>query len=359
MHGAEKQRSVDAQLAAPTLDVATWFVDTPAAAAPSRPAAAPKGRASLFGDTKLPFDALPSLPIRLAVQVGRLTLPGVPPLSAVEARLTSEPGRFVIEPLSFGAAGGRLSGRVEITVREGAPPRTVLRLDAKKLSVEALDALKGPGGNFRGSRADLRASLALAGTTPRQLAASASGDLLMSVSRTALAGKAGALERNVPASLLEALLPGRAAHQALTIDCAAVRLPLRQGVATIDRSIAMETDQLAVSASGNVNLATQTMTLAFRPKVKKGLGLNPSSLVQLVMLKGPLQDSAIGIDTKGAAREAATVGVAVATGGLSLPGARFLGKPEESRACRRAIVGSAASKWSAAPDQRGSREYRT
>lgn len=332
--GSGKKMHVAGQLSAPSFDVVKWFPGKPA------PAAASKGQAQLFGDTPLPFAALPALPLQLDYRVDRLLVPDMPPLLAVAGHLKAEAGRFTIDPLSFGVEGGQITGRVEVTQAADAVPRTVLAFDARGLSVEAL---AGHGQNFRGGRADIKANLTLSGATPRQLAASASGEVLLSVKRTMLAGKAAALERNPLARVLQALLPGQQAEQGLGIDCAVIRLPLRRGVAAIDRSIAVETEQMAISASGEVNLARQTLTLAFRPQVKKGLGLNQSSLVQLVMLKGPLQAPEMAIDPKGTVQEAASIGVAVATGGLSLLAGRMLDDREGTDACRIAAGGSSTS----------------
>lgn len=57
----------------------------------------------------------------------------------------------------------------------------------------------------------------------------------------------------------------------------------------MDRSIAMETQQIAVLASGEINLAKQTVQLAFQPRVKRGLNLNPGRLAEL-LLSGPLDN---------------------------------------------------------------------
>ena len=64
-----------------------------------------------------------------------------------------------------------------------------------------------------------------------------------------------------------------------------VKLPFQRGVAMIDRSIAMETGHVAVSASGELNLVAQTASLRFRPMVKKGVGLSTANLAQLVKVE--------------------------------------------------------------------------
>lgn len=328
----EKLR-IEGLLSSPVFDVDKWFIGK------SSPATAAKGQAQLFGDAPLPFAVLPTIPLQLEFRVDRLLLAGVPPLSAVSGRLKAEPGLFVIDPLSLAAEGGQVKGRMEVTQHPGVAPRTVLAIDAKGLSV---GALSGRDERFRGGRADLKANLTLTGVTPRRLAASATGDVLLSIRKTTFAGKDAALELNPLESLLQVLIPGQHLQQGLDIECAVARLPLLHGVARIDRSIAMETKQIAVSASGEVDLTRQTLSLVFQPQAKKGLGLTQSSLAQLVMLKGPLLAPEVGIDPKGVAQEAATLGVAVATGGISWLAGRVLNERASTDACRIASAGSGA-----------------
>ena len=204
--------------------------------------------------------------------------------------------------------------------------------------MEALDSATGPGGHVRGGRASLRANLGLTGTSVQGLAASTSGSALVSINDVALLGGAAALDRNVVVVLLDALLPKQQAGKPLKISCAVVNLPFRAGAATIDRSIAMETEQVAVAASGGLDLAAETVKLSFKPSVKSGIGLNRASLARLVMVEGPLREPHVGVDMGGAVAEAANIGAAVATGGLTLLGKRVLAQPEDTQVCRHAAV---------------------
>ena len=318
------------------------------------------GQATLHTDTpvlrvtatlaSLAIDALPSLPIDLQLNIDQLRLPGAPVLTALKTPIRTAPGQWVVAPLAFGTLGGQVTGQLSVARHAAAPPQTSVRLDAKGLSVEALDALAPLGGHLKGGRVDLHAQLALRGQTPRALAASAHGQVLLQLQGTALAGGTAMLDHNPLVTLLKALLPsGTAKNKAMGIDCMVVRLPFLHGVARIDRSIALETSQLAVSASGEINLAAQTLGLGFRPQVKKGLCLSPASLAGLVTIKGPLQAPAIGIDTLGTAREAANLGAAVATGGLSLLAGRLLNSGDDTQACQRAVTGVAVKAAAPAP----------
>ena len=273
-----------------------------------------------FDDAPLPFAAVPGVDLNLELRTEGLRLPDTPPLSAVRARLSSTSGRVVLDDVEFGVAGGRVRGRANLVLAAGAPPRVDVFFDAKSLSVEALDAAMAGGGHFQGGRVNLSANLAMAGATPKQLAASANGNVLLAASDTTLAGgTAAALDRNVLMTMLKLLIPKGSADRALAVQCVVVHLPLRRGIASIDRSIAAETREVAVVASGVINLVDETLRLELRPSVKKGLGLSPANLATDFMeISGPLQDPQMGLGAKGAVRGAARVGVGVATGGLSL-----------------------------------------
>ncbi len=343
--GADKPR-IEAHLTAASIDVGRWMA-TPGAAGtkPTPPATGANSgpntgnKASLFGDTPLPWPTLPGMPISLDLRVERLLLPGAPPLSVVALRLVSEPGRLLVAPVSFGMAQGQVGLALELGLPPAGVPRAVLSVQASGLSVPELEAMAGASRISRGGRAELSTQLTLSGQSARSLAASAQGDVLLKVRDTAVVGGASALQANVVVDLLKTLLPGASVDQPLPIPCAVVRLPLRQGRALIDKSIALETDRLAVAASGELNLVAQTVALSFRTATKKGLGLNAANLAQMASLSGPLQDPQIGVDLAGSARQLATMGMAGATGGLSLLATRMIGSAGDggTAACQTAL----------------------
>ncbi|MDM0108968.1 AsmA family protein [Variovorax sp. J22R24] len=336
---------LDADLSSAAIDLAKWHIGKGVTKSPTAPSA---HRTQFFGDTPLAFDALPPFPMQVALKVDRFDMPGTPTLSALSLRWASEPGGLIIEPLSFAAAGGEIRGRLSVALPKNAPPRTDVLMNAKSLSVEALDAQWGGGKHFKGGRANLDLKLAMTGHTPRSLAASSTGDVQLTMRDVTLTGKAAALDRDIVARLLEMLVP-KQGRPDLVVQCGVAHLPLRNGVALIDRSIAMETSQLAVTASGELNLAKQTIELAFRPRVKKGLDLNPASLVQLMLVKGPLEKPELSIDPKGTVRQAANYGVAAATGGLSLLAPALLGGGAEFGGCDSAAKASSHSGKPQAP----------
>jgi uncharacterized protein involved in outer membrane biogenesis len=334
---------VDAQLSSPSIDLARWLPPRAAGGA-----AAPAADRRIFGNTPLGLDALPAGPATLALRVDRLLMPGLPPLSKLSLQLNAQPGRLKLEPLSAGVAEGTLSGSLNVATAAGAAPRVALQLQADKLSMDALLKASGHSAFARGGQLQLRANLSGAGHTPRALAASANGELMLSLTDTTLGSGVSPLGTDVLRRLLQAVTL-RSQPVSSHIDCAVVRLPLKNGVATVDRSIALETDQLSVSARGEVRLDDETLALAFRPTPKTGLNINPLNLAQLVVLKGPWTDPKVTLDAQGVAGMAASLGLAGATGGLSLLAQELLKATPEKDVCRTALSGVAPSPSTTTP----------
>ncbi len=327
---------VDASLKAGKLDLTRAWPKREAGSA--QPAAA-GGHRQLFGDERLPIDTLPNARAKVSLRIDQLLLPGAPPLSAVTANVNLAPGTLKAEPLSFDVAGGAVQGSVVLSA--ATPPRLNVQIAATNLSAEALAHAAGSN-HVSGGRLQLQTALAMTGSTPRALAASANGDLLLSAKDMTLAEGALPIGPNLLPRLLQILRPQRGAAKSTTVECAVARLPLRNGVAAVDRSIAVETSDLTFSASGRIDLRDQTMELAIRPNTRNVLGVNPAQLASLVVAKGPLLDPKLALDAKGTANLALSIGAAAASGGLSLLGKNLVNQTGDPHPCVYAATGVAA-----------------
>jgi len=99
-----------------------------------------------------------------------------------------------------------------------------------------------------------------------------------------------------------------------------VRLPLANGVAHVDRTIAIETAKVGVSAIGTLDFRNETLDLGFQPKVRKGVTISVPNIAGLVRLSGPFRSPQVKVDAVGSAAAIASIGAAIGTGGWSLVG---------------------------------------
>lgn len=331
--------TLNLKLNAESLDLGAWLPKKPPA--DKMPAATP---GPLLSRQAWPLPKELPLNLTLSLNVSKLLLPALPEISGLQAQLNLAPQQLSLARAQWGMAGGRLNGsaRLDLAGPE-QPARWQLKLDGKDLAVDGLGALLGAA-PVKGGRLRLALDLAAQGDSAHGLAASLDGQLLVDARDLTLQGRAHVLSTDLLAGTLHALTPGAAPNQDNRIRCAVLRLPFKRGLAEIDRSVALETEQFSVAVLGRLDLGQETISVALRPFTQKGLGVSAANLSGLAKLEGPLTKPRLSLDVAGSAREATQLGLKVATGGLSVLAQRALLKPEPGeQPCQRALKPIASS----------------
>lgn len=298
-------------------------------ALPAKAAAAQAGARSryIFGEQAIDIAALKDVDSEGEVTIGTLALADGRSLEQVHVQLTLVNGRLDVPVLRANALGGAVTGRVQIDAAHAPDALLTLHAEAKNLDLGALMAVVGVKRELRGGKAEINADLTARGASPRQWAASASGNVLAVVGPANIVNpKRGT---DVPLDrLLEAVNPFRSVDATTQLHCVVIRLPLRDGIATIDRSIAGETDKLGATASGTVDFRSETLDLSFKPQVRQGIPIAVPQVAELVRLRGPFTSPTVAVDATAAAESAVRLGAAVYTGGLSIVGESLFRKAE-------------------------------
>lgn len=295
---------------------------TAAAAAPAAPADRP-ARAWLIPDTPVSL-----APLRLAdadgkLAIERLTLPDGRETGALRASIQLVDGKLDVTDLSAGLFGGTLVGSITVDAHDPAAASIATRLDGRAMSLAAILAAAGHPREVRGGRIDLVANLAMRGSSPRAWASSANGTLrAVASSATITNPKVGSLL--VWDKLGDAINPFRSRDASTELVCAVANLPLVNGVARVDRSLAMETSKVGVSASGVLDFRNETLDLVFAPKVRKGISIDFAGLSDVVRLTGPFASPRVAVDAAASAKVIASLGAAIGTGGWSAAGQALL-----------------------------------
>ena len=105
-----------------------------------------------------------------------------------------------------------------------------------------------------------------------------------------------------------------------------MRLPLKDGIAHVDRSLAFDSKKVSASASGTLDFRNETLDLALHPHLKQGIPIDIPQVAQLVRFKGPFEHPGVSIDAVGSATAIAKIGAAISTGGLSVLGTSLIAK---------------------------------
>ncbi len=281
---------------APTL----WVADL---SFPAIAAAAAKAVAKskyVFSDEAIDIAALKDFDAEGEIAVGTLTLLDGQKLGQVHLQFTLLNGKLDVPLLQATALGGTVLAHAQLDAAHA--PDAALSLHGK---------------------AELKADITAHGASLHQWASSANGNVIAVVGPATLSGGKvnpdSSLDR-----LAGAVNPFRDIDATTQLHCAVIRLPLKNGVAAVDRSIAAETSKLGATASGSLDFRDETLDLAFHPQIRQGVRIEIPQVAQLVRLRGPFASPSVGIDATATAATVARLGAAVYTGGLSIIGESLL-----------------------------------
>lgn len=305
----------------------------------------------LFSEEPVDLGALKDVDAEGEIAIGTLTLSEGRHLDQVRVKLSLANGRLEVPVLQAGLFGGTLNGRVQVDATRAPEAALTLHAEAKNLDLGALLAAAGVKRELHGGKTEVKADLNARGASPHQWASSASGNLLAVAGPATVVTPKGTTD--VPLDrLLEAVNPFRGVDATTDLRCAVVRLPLKDGVASVERSIAVETSKVGATASGNLDFRNETLDLSIKPQVRQGIPIAVPQVAELVRFHGPFASPAVGVDATAAATTVARLGAAVYTGGLSILGESLLekGAGDPGAPCQIALGrGSATSAAAAKP----------
>ena len=332
--------AIDLQV--PTVELAKLPAVGPAPAAEG--AATPAAPASRFivPDAPLPLAPLAAADAEGTLAVGELTLRGGERLSNVAARFTSRDAKL---DAAFSAAkvmGGNVRGELAFDGKRVDAPGVHLTLDAQDLDLPAIAAAAGIKRDIRGGKVRASVDIRGLGTTPHRVASTMSGSILV-VSGPATLGRAAGQGESALAQLAGALDPLQSVDAATQLRCAVFRLPLTDGIAHVDRSIAIETGKLGATASGTLNFRDETLDLSVQPQLRAGVKLDVSQIASLVRVRGRFDKPSVAVDVEKSAELIGKVGaLGAAGGGLGVIAGALLGANGATPApCTVALTGKA------------------
>ncbi|MCZ6779899.1 MAG: hypothetical protein O7F16_13175, partial [Acidobacteria bacterium] len=172
------------------------------------------------------------------------------------------------------------------------------------------------GNPIRRPRMDLNIELSGSGSTVRQLAASANGLISVRQGEGELDNTfKGYVLRDVVSQVFGTINPLTRDGPHTSLHCGIIEIDVVDGVARA-RVAGMQTDKLAATSIGTVDLATEALDLSFRTKPREGIGISLAGAINpFIKLGGTLADPSLELNMK---RGLLPGTAAVLTGGLSI-----------------------------------------
>ena len=291
-----------------TTSTDTAVETAPAGAGESKP---PR-REYVFVDEPLPFRALKYTDADINILINRLRNHDTD-LRNVRLTNTLHKQDLNLELALEAAEGGKAIADISLnTAGDGAVLDVVIR--ASELQIRKDN--DGEGGDRASPKTDITIDIDSKGYTPRKLAASSNGRVL--VTQGAGQVENAMLDRfsgDILAQLFSALNPLAEKEKYTRWDCTVLSVDIVDGQAAINGML-LQAEKIMVVGGGDIDLKTEELTVEFNTKPRKGVGISADMFVTpFVQLGGTLAHPKLELNTKGAVL---TTGAAVATMGLSL-----------------------------------------
>ena len=299
-----ERTAINGQLESPLVDL------SPFAGEEKEPKAA-----KLFSPEKLPLEAMKAVDADLQLRFSEIrSRDNVFQDVQVPLRLTG--GRLSIKPLKARHAGGELTLQLDLNAA-GKKPKLDLDLALAKFEMGKLPAVQRKG-TLEGGPADLTIKASGSGDSVAAIMGSVNGRLLLQIGK-------GRIPNNVAdkpgvgliLKTFGSLNPLAKSEPYSTLECGVVNMVAKDGIATTDKGIAVQTDKMTMVGSGAVNLKTEQLDLGFRPYAREGTGINIGAIAGAGRVGGTLAEPKLVIDAANVLKAGATAGAAVMTFGLS------------------------------------------
>jgi hypothetical protein len=248
-----------------------------------------KPAAPIFSAT--PFDLGWMKTLELDVDLSAVELAAGPDrIDLVHGKLGLNGGSLSLDPMQLNYLGAAIDGKLELM--DGPPPRLSLQTLTKDLNFGQLAQRTGLSDDARGS-IDLKVDLDAAGLSPSQMATSASGQIMMLMTKGFVGGKELPLHFG---EVFVHLMPWVKGQKGIDIECGMLDLPVSGGVADVQFFVLDTTDML-MRGQGQIDLGKETYDLLLIPRAKKAKALAHKVDVRVV---GTLEHPEIRYDATAA-----------------------------------------------------------
>lgn len=293
----------------------------------------------VFNTIPLPFDLLPMLEAQLNLKLATLVLPSGVQLNQLSTRVSLLPeqnGQMTVAPFSMNLGKGHVDLYAHITGYGSKAPMVEVKGHARDFTMGQILAQLGKANELDGGPTQAAFQFKARGLSPRQLVSTMNGQFQISVGAATISSSLMNKGGDFLVSLLNVINPLSKSAGVTQLQCAVAYLPVQNGLVPIRQSVGMETDRLNVSLNGQINLKSEMLDLKIYPKEKTGLttGVNAAGLVQI---KGTLLNPQLGVNKSGVINQAATVGLAVFTGGISLAAQNVASFATRSSPCQNVL----------------------
>lgn len=246
----------------------------------------------------------------------------------VKTQVLLSNGKLNIEPFDANLSQGKVRGYARVTqINSSAEIEGRLNV----MGLAPADLGQKDGGLIDGGEIDVLLDLRASGNTPHELASSLDGEIALEIQRATIRNNLfEVLGSDILMQTVNLINPFTHRDETTELECAAAYFKAESGVLTSPDQLVIETSKIKIRGGGSINLNDETLRIDFVPTPRDGVGISLSNLSSMVRLGGTLGNPQPVADASGILKASATIGAAIATGGLSLLGKGLFDRMRDS-----------------------------
>lgn len=273
----------------------------------------------------IPYKDLYAVNADVKMQIGDLVISEAMSAQNVVMNAVLNNGVLNVSKLQLDFGGGEIDVKGMVNAKNQS---VVLNATSKNMLLQNLHkefVIEGKNdfGIKQGGNVDVVANLQGRGATYRDLVNSLDGQFIAIADKSVVqTGGLSFMTGNFLSEILNALNFNTQKVTNLDLTCAVVRADFNGGKVNFPKGIAINSEQLNLVSTGDINLANDKINFTLRPFSGKVVDTNVAQAISsFIAIKGTLQNPKITLDNKEAL--GALVGIA-ATGGTSYLGSKML-----------------------------------
>ena len=268
-------------------------------------------------DSPLPLNYLRDNDLDLTIDITEFETSFIT-LSNAKIKAIAEHGKFTLGPINTKLNGGDTALEVKIDAST-TPANTSINTKIEGFSFKQAGTFKDSSLLDDEGTAD--ASLVLTGTgeSVASILASSNGNGIIDIKNLAIKNELIKFVSGDLASEAAAKLnPLDKKSNTTKINCSAVKLEVTDGLLKAVHGYIADAEAFTITGKAQVNLKDQSLDIEVNTNPKEGLGLGLGELAKAIKIQGTIENPKVGLNAEGVAEIGASVGAAIATGGLSI-----------------------------------------
>ena len=261
----------------------------------------------IFSSKALPLGALKQVDADISLSAKNSTMFAIP-VHNLNLKLLLENGLLKIRPITAELANGSFRADLVINASSQTAKMTANFLADQVELGELLKALSGKA-HLDGGKTDVEIAINGQGSTMKELVSTLNGHVSSVTGKGQINYDLSLAGENLIFNIFKKMNPLKEKQETTNLDCMVARFDIEDGIATIDKGLAYESESLKILGNGTIDLNSEKINILLSSK---------STVARFLQVKGSLGKPEVKVNPVTALQKGTSLWAAIMTGGISM-----------------------------------------